>query len=49
MVVVFLLMSVNPESLENVLRALQTVDGLEDCSLYGFFDIVAKVETMRWI
>jgi len=45
MAVAFVLMNTAPESLEGVLRALKTVDGVvEVYSVYGVFDIVAKVE-----
>ena len=45
MVFAFVPMNTNPESLEDVLKALKAVDGVREAySIYGVYDIVAKVE-----
>lgn len=45
MVVAFVLMNADPESLEDVLKALKAVDGVREAyCVYGVYDILAKVE-----
>ena len=45
MAVAFVPMNTNPESLEDVLKALKAVDGVREAySTYDVYDIVAKVE-----
>ena len=45
MVVAFVLMNADPESLEDVLKALKAVDGVREAyCVYGIYDIAAKVE-----
>ena len=45
MPIAFVLINTEPESLEDVLKALKDVDGVKEAySVYGVYDIVGKVE-----